>query len=322
MSKRPIYPVVAAVAGAGLAYVLAQEASRRALTHRNESRLSRDRYVRGFPVRRRYVSVLGCNTHVYEAVPEASTQPPLLLIHGGVIEGASWMEAVSETPQPGSALATDRRVLIPDLPAHGASGYLSPHKLMSWLEAFVDSEIGPRPFDLCGHSMGGGLALYYAARHPDRIRKLVLCAPAGTGQVLPRAWPEPWNSGLFNLWPLHDSLIEKVWGDPSTITAEQRQQFGLVFRDFFYSSRWWWYLSGGVQWLFDIPRETLRAIKSPALLIWGEKDRVVPFNGQRTVQRVQQIPNARVLFLDGLGHLPQVESPEAFNTALQGFLNA
>src|SRR5512134_1744367 len=190
MSKSSIPPIWAGIA---------RELSRRARHHADESRRLREQYTSGFPVRQRSVRALGCDTNVYETVPGTSRHPPLLLIHGGVIEAASWMAALGETP----GLGTGRRVLLPDLPAHGASAFLAPSRLLAWLEAFVDSEIGHQPFDLCGHSMGGAIALYYAARHGGRLRRLVLCAPAGTGQVLPRVWPEPWNTGLLDFWPLH-----------------------------------------------------------------------------------------------------------------------
>jgi 4,5:9,10-diseco-3-hydroxy-5,9,17-trioxoandrosta-1(10),2-diene-4-oate hydrolase len=315
MLKRLPSLALAALAGAGLAYVVTREVTRRAAAHAAQSRAVRDRYVGGFPVQRRSCQVLGCTTHLYETRPQATSQPPLVLIHGGVIEAASWMETVA-------ALGTGRRILVPDLPAHGASAYLSPSRLVAWLEAFIESEVGSSLVDVCGHSMGGGLALYYAARHSRRIRRLILCAPVGVGQSLPHIWPVPSTNRRLSLWPLHNSLIERVWGNSSEITDEQRFQFGIVVRDFFYSLRWWWYLSGGMQWLVNIPETVLRAIQCPALFIWGDQDRIVRFNGHATLRRIQQLPNARLHLLEGLGHLPQVESPPAFNAVVHEFLSA
>jgi hypothetical protein len=156
-------------AGAAAAAVVARQAQRRARLLRTQGRIVRDDFVAKYPVRRRFVTVAGCRTHVYVAGPKESDRPPLLLLHGGVVEAASWMEAVT-------ALCADRLVIAPDLPAHGASGYLPPSQLLDWLEAFVDhSDL--HNFDLCGHSMGGGLAIRYAAQHGDRVRRLSLCAP-------------------------------------------------------------------------------------------------------------------------------------------------
>lgn len=245
------------------------------------------------------------------AGPKENDRPPLLLVHGGVVEAASWMETVA-------ALSSDRFVIAPDLPAHGASGWLSPSQLLNWLEAFADA-FGLRRFDLCGHSMGGGLAIRYAARRGERVRRLVLCAPVGVGLIFPRVWPEPWNTGLLP-FPLSDSLIEKVWGDHHRLTPVQRWQFDLIFSDFFLSRRWWWYLSGGWRWMLDLPAPVFESVMPPALFVWGEQDRIVPFNGARTARLINHLPNARVHFLPSLGHLPQVEAPEAFNAVVREFL--
>jgi pyruvate dehydrogenase E2 component (dihydrolipoamide acetyltransferase) len=317
MSKSRTFLRLAVVAvGAAAGAALAFEARRRLRAHQIEGRAARDTYTAAYPAQRYWLNLAGCLTHIYESGSRDSTRPPLLLIHGGVVEGASWLETVT-------ALATDRLVIAPDLPAHGASGYLPPAQLLNWLEAVVDY-FDLDQFDLCGHSLGGSLALRYAVRHvrhAHRLRRLIVCAPTGTGQFFPRLWPEPWNTGLLNLWPLHDSLIEKVWGEPALITPTQREQFGLMFRDFFYSARWWWYLTGGWLWLLDLPLTLPETILTPALFLWGERDRVVPFSQTRTQPHIQAMPNAQLQFLTNLGHLPQVEGPAIFNAAVRGFLD-
>lgn len=312
-NSRSFLRLAALAVGAAAGAVVAREVQRQVRLHRAEGRAARDTFTATYPIERYWLNLAGCSTHIYESGSPDSTRPPLLLIHGGVVEGASWLETVT-------ALGVDRHVIAPDLPAHGASGYLAPAQLLTWLDAVVEHFKLDR-FDLCGHSMGGGLALRYAALHANRLRHLILCAPVGTGQRFPRVWPEPWNTGLLNIWPLHDSLIEKVWGEPSLITPTQRDQFGLIFRDFFYSPRWWWYLSGGALWLLDLPLAPLQAIATPTLFLWGERDQVVPFVEERTLQYVQALPNAHLQFLEGLGHLPQVEWPEIFNAAVRGFLD-
>ncbi len=311
MNRRTAIRLFAATAGAAAAAVVARQAQRRARLLRTQGKNVRDEFVAKYPVERSFVTVAGCRTHVYMAGPKESDRRPLLLLHGGVIEAASWMEAVT-------ALCADRLVIAPDLPAHGASGYLPPPQLLGWLEAFVNhSDL--HNFDLGGHSMGGGLAIRYAAQHGDRVRRLILCAPVGMGLVFPRVWPEPWNTGLLP-FPLSDSLIEKVWGDHHRLTPTQRWQFDLIFSDFFLSRRWWWYISGGWQWLLDLPASVLESITSPTLLVWGEKDRIVPFNGARTAHFIDHLPHARVHFFPSLGHLPQVESPDEFNAVIRDFL--
>lgn len=314
MSKSRTFLRLAALAvGAAVGAALALEARRRRRAHQIEGRAARDTYTAAYPAQRYWLNLAGCATHIYESGSRDSTRPPLLLIHGGAVEGASWLDTVT-------ALATDRLVIAPDLPAHGASGYLPPAQLLTWLATVVDY-FDLDQFDLCGHSLGGGLALRYAANHSHRVRRLIVCAPVSTGQFFPRLWPEPWKTGRFIPWPLHDTLIEKVWGEPTLITPTQRDQFGLIFRDFFYSTRWWWYLTGGWLWLLDLPLASLESIRTPALFLWGERDQVVPFSQARTRRYIQAIPNARLQFLEGLGHLPQVEESDIFNAVVREFLD-
>jgi pimeloyl-ACP methyl ester carboxylesterase len=69
---------------------------------------------------------------------------------------------------------------------------------------------------------------------------------------------------------------------------------------------------------FD-PVDRLRAIQAPTLLIWGEQDRLIPFSN--AADYVKAIPNAELVALPGVGHLPQEESPAVSLAALTGFLD-
>lgn len=94
---------------------------------------------------------------------------PLVLLHG--ILGNSWeWESVART------VSRQRRVIVPDQRGHGASGwgegYTADH-LVADLASLVD-EFGLDGFDLAGHSMGGIVAMLYAARHRERVRHLAL----------------------------------------------------------------------------------------------------------------------------------------------------
>ncbi|HLB50511.1 MAG TPA: alpha/beta fold hydrolase [Anaerolineales bacterium] len=75
------------------------------------------------------------------------------------------------------------------------------------------------------------------------------------------------------------------------------------------------------RWILDVPTSLLESVTPPTLLVWGEKDRIVPFNGARTARFIEHLPHARVHFLPSLGHLPQVESPHEFNAVIREFLS-
>ena len=65
-----------------------------------------------------------------------------------------------------------------------------------------------------------------------------------------------------------------------------------------------------------VPR--LQRIEAPTLLLWGEEDRMIPFTN--AADYVRALPDATLVPLPGVGHLPQEEAPEASLAALRTFL--
>jgi pimeloyl-ACP methyl ester carboxylesterase len=107
-----------------------------------------------------------------------SVAPPVVLLHGLNNSCLSWSQVAP-------LLATDRRVLMPDLPGHGRSerpnvGYeldWYARIMARWLEA-----VGIEKADIVGHSFGGGVAQMLLLECPARIRRLVLVAAGGLGR--------------------------------------------------------------------------------------------------------------------------------------------
>ena len=101
----------------------------------------------------------------------AISAPPVVLLHGFMGRGASWADW-------SAPLAATHRVLMPDLPGHGASvrleaqAYTMPGAAAALVEG-LDAEAVARA-DVVGYSMGGRLALYLALHHPARVRSLTL----------------------------------------------------------------------------------------------------------------------------------------------------
>ena len=101
----------------------------------------------------------------------AISAPPVVLLHGFMGRGASWADWSAR-------LAATHRVLMPDLPGHGASvglddhAYTMPGAAAALVEG-LDAEAVARA-DVVGYSMGGRLALYLALHHPARVRSLTL----------------------------------------------------------------------------------------------------------------------------------------------------
>lgn len=185
-------------------------------------------------------------------------------------------------------VTTSRRIVL----LHGLAGssrwwrHVVP-RLQGYDVEYADPR---RPFDavdatLVGHSLGGLRAAQYAAQHP--VRKLVLVAPVG----LP--WPNP--IGLVgSTTPRHWA---RVWLD-----ALRWGPRGM--------------LRGGVDAL--TARIDPHAITAPTLVVWGERDRLVPM---RLAQEwCDAIPGARLAIVARARHVPMLEEPSAFAEVLLDFL--
>jgi pimeloyl-ACP methyl ester carboxylesterase len=146
-----------------------------------------------------------------------------------------------------------------------------------------------------GHSLGGLLAAQVAARCP--LRKLVLVAPAGvpTGrhpvlELLALAATIFTVRPLFLLTILFDALR---WG-PLALIRGGRYAIGSDLR------------------------HDLQHIAEPTLVVWGERDRLVPTRLAQTW--VDSIPNSRLELIPDSAHVPMVENPDAFTRAVLDFL--
>jgi len=234
----------------------------------------------------------------------------VLLVHGlGKPAARDWAKVIP-------ALAAQHTVYAVDLPGFGHSDkgnhLYSPDNFARAIDAVMAGR-AQRPFVLIGHSMGGAVALAYAAAYPNRVSRLVLVDSAGVlhrsvyaeflGRVAAQraiGMDSPWFEQVVRSiqaraenWPARGDLALEnagvrqrvLRGDPNAISA-----FAMIERDF---------------------SQALRAIRAPTLVVWGAQDIVAPL---RTGQALAAaIPGARLTVLEGAGHAPQVQFPERFN---------
>jgi pimeloyl-ACP methyl ester carboxylesterase len=211
---------------------------------------------------------------------------PLVLVHGLAGSWRWWSPLVA-------ALAPHRRVHVVDLPRRHA--VVRPDELSGWLRRWLDA-VGLDEVELAGHSLGGLVAAELAATDPERTRKLVLVAPAGIpcGRSLP-------ERGLGLLGALYDvrSSLPLVVGD-----ALRTGPLSLVRSIGFVSSR-------------DL-RDELAGVRVPTLLVWGDKDDLVPFRIAADWQRT--LPDSRLARL-ACGHVPMLEAPAEAAEVILAFLD-
>jgi pimeloyl-ACP methyl ester carboxylesterase len=235
----------------------------------------------------------------------------LVLIHGLAATRKVWRLAIPLLP--GEVVALD----VPGFGGSPAAG--DGFDLDEVADAIADG-LPDASFDLVGHSMGGAVALTLAARHPDRVRKLILAAPAGLRAFPPvvgaiaGAVTEPLNA----LRRAGAPLADRVWGrwallgvgahDAGALAPAEVKMLVEASRD---ATRVREALTTVAT--TDL-RPLLRSLPLPVGAVWGEYDHVVPSAGIETFRECR--PEAPVEVVAGAGHIPQIEQPQAFADAL------
>jgi 4,5:9,10-diseco-3-hydroxy-5,9,17-trioxoandrosta-1(10),2-diene-4-oate hydrolase len=254
----------------------------------------------------------------------AGTGRPLLLLHGLVGSAKNWRRNIS-------FLSRDSAVYAVDLFNMGQSDRVP--GLNAGLEATADrlavfmDALGLDEADIAGHSHGGAVAMMFAARHPDRVRRLILFAPANPfcdlGDQLIRFYQTRvgvWIARRIPFLPrmLKATALSRMYGDPSRISEDALEGYtqglhipGTVDHVLQIVQRW--FVDMGLL------RSALSGLAAkPTLLIWGDRDRAVGLASARELQRT--LPQSSLLVLPGVGHIPFEEMPEICNQAMRDWL--
>jgi pimeloyl-ACP methyl ester carboxylesterase len=174
-----------------------------------------------------------------------------------------------------------------------------------------------------GNSFGGAIAWQIAARHPERVSRLVLIAPVGytaAGQLpwLLRLLAHPVSGPLLARLTPRSAFMQRVQGtyaDPARVDPEQAErQYRLLKRAGNRTALRALLRTAGV-----LETESLlRRVRAPTLLMWGAQDPVLPpSNAQRFAR---DIANVEVVVIPSAGHTPMIEQPEPSVAALLDFL--
>jgi len=267
-----------------------------------------------------FVNAAGLRLHVRDSGPPAGKPdaPTVILLHGFGSSLHTWEPWAQ-------ALAGELRVVRFDQPGAGLTGAdptgdYSDERGMQVLLALMD-RLGIARASLVGHSMGGRLAFRFAAAHPGRVNKLVLVAPDGfasPGFEYDKAPEVPAVARLMR-YALPKVLLrmslEPAYADTRLMTEEIVTRYHDMM------------LAPGVrgallarmaQMTLREPTAVLKTINAPTLLVWGDKDAMIPVANAQDYLRA--LPDARLVTLPGVGHLPHEEAPAASLPALVAFL--
>jgi pimeloyl-ACP methyl ester carboxylesterase len=258
-------------------------------------------------------------------VIELGEGPALLFIHG---LGGCWHNWLEQLP----AFASTHRVLAFDLPGFGDSPM--PAESVS-IELYVRTaselleQLDLQTADVVGNSMGGLIAAELALSGPARVERLALVSPAGIPleqrkaqlPALRRFYPLVRTSGAWlgahaeqvaSRARVRQWLLATVTAHPERIppalAAEQLRGMGKrglwpAFEDL----------------LAHSIAERLGDLSAPTLIVWGERDHVLPVRHADIF--AASIPHARQVIYPDTGHVAMLERPEEFNALLAEFLS-
>ncbi len=258
---------------------------------------------------------------------QAGSGPVLLLVHGMAGTYENW-KAVIEP------LARRHTVIAADLPGHGSSepagGDYSLGALAAGLRDLLVT-LGHRRATLVGHSLGGGIAMQFAYQFPEAAERLVLVSSGGLGPEVSRvlraaalpgadlfiaATAGPGRAAgsalarglaVLGLRPNAD-VAELARGYASLADRDRRAAFLATLRAV---------VDTDGQRVGAADRLYLAA-GVPVLIVWGERDPIIPVEHGQLAHRA--IAGSRLEVFDGVGHVPQLESPGSFVAALERFL--
>jgi pimeloyl-ACP methyl ester carboxylesterase len=251
-------------------------------------------------------------------------EEPVVLVHG---LGGQWQNWLENIPR----LGQERRVLALDLPGFGLTPEPSDGKIsISGYGRVVDSfcdKLGLGEVDMVGNSMGGFVAAEVAIQFPERVSRLALVSAAGITSA------DALQAPILTIGRLASAIATNTAARFRVLAARpitRHASLALVARhprllkpDLAYEG----FFKGAGKGGFDAAlracldydfRDRLPEVKVPTLIVWGEKDSIIPVRDANEFERL--IPDSRKVVMEDTGHIPMAERPQAFNDVLVEFL--
>ncbi len=256
--------------------------------------------------------------------------PVVVLIHGITSSSRTWSRVMP-------ALARHFTVIAPDLAGHGGSDKpKGDYSLGAHASGVRDLllALGYERASIVGHSLGGGIAMQFSYQFPERCERLVLVDSGGLGRdvnLLLRAATLPGSelvlpllaaTRLLDAGELAGRLLGRIGlrartdveeiarGHATLSDAEARAAFVHTLRAV---------VEPGGQRI-DASNRLYLAEHIPFLLLWGERDSIIPVAHGRATH--EQVAGSRLEVFADSGHFPQLDEPERFIDALVEFIDS
>jgi pimeloyl-ACP methyl ester carboxylesterase len=216
-------------------------------------------------------------------------------------------------------LARNFRVIAPAHPGFAQTeGFEDIDSMEDMVFHYLDllDHLGHDRINIAGVSLGGWIAAELATRYPDRVKRLALATPAGLWLM-----DHPMTD-MFALMRRPEKLRRVLFHNPDSALAQMlvpaepdEERLAEAYKAMTATARLAWNPPGHNPKLAG----RLRRIKSPALIIWGDDDKLIPT--AYAEEWAKHIKGARVHLIKDCGHLVMFEGEEDFVAAIKNFLS-
>jgi pimeloyl-ACP methyl ester carboxylesterase len=263
-----------------------------------------------------FIQVAGVRLYVRDSGPRSA--PAVILLHGFGSSLQTWDAWAT-------MLETHFRVIRFDLPGFGLTGAdptgdYTDARTVRILASLMDALALSRA-SLVGNSLGGKIAWQFAADYPDRVDKLVLVSPDGFASpgfdygktadvpLMLRLLPYTLPTAMVRM------SLAPAFANPATLDAALLRRYrDMMLAPGVRAAM----LSRMAQVMLQPPERALQRIQAPTLLLWGERDAMIPFSN--AADYLRNIRHCRLAALPGVGHVPQEEAPGPAGALLLEFL--
>jgi pimeloyl-ACP methyl ester carboxylesterase len=258
----------------------------------------------------------------------AGSGPVVVLVHGITSTSATWSNVLPY-------LAERFTIIAPDLLGHGDSAKpRGDYSLGAYASGIRDLLIalGHERATFVGHSLGGGVAMQLAYQFPEHCERLVLVASGGLGREITPLLRAASLPGAELVLPLlahqrllgtgravgnllgrvglrvHTDMGEVLRGHASLSDGETRAAFLHTLRT----------IVDPLGQRVDASDRLYLAEMIPFLLIWGDRDPIIPVEHAHAAHRL--VPGSRLVIFPGAGHFPHLDDPLRFVSVLVDFI--
>ncbi|WP_109829304.1 alpha/beta fold hydrolase [Reichenbachiella versicolor] len=268
-------------------------------------------YAKAAQLEKKQIEVDGYLVNYYESTPK-SNREILVLVHGMGDDKNSFLRSAE-------LLSHSFHLILPDLAGHGENEQrlgmdYSIYGQSTFLHSFL-LKLGVHEFDLVGNSMGGHTAAAYAIKYPKEVKKLVLLNAAGL-KIDDHVTYTGFGKTIENDEDF-DRLLNKMFYKIPEIPAPIRRHMINTINDSkdFVDNTLITAVKNGKY--FNL-KDDISKIIAPTLVLWGKHDKVVNLNAAEYFEN--NIPGARLQFIENAGHSPQLEVPLETAQAIENFL--